>query len=52
VNTLAGYLTAESGREILFAIFTNGSGVPAAVMRTAIDEVVLTIARHTDERGR
>jgi serine-type D-Ala-D-Ala carboxypeptidase/endopeptidase (penicillin-binding protein 4) len=52
VNSLAGYLTAENGREILFAILTNGSGVPAAVMRAAIDEVVLTIARHMDERGR
>jgi serine-type D-Ala-D-Ala carboxypeptidase/endopeptidase (penicillin-binding protein 4) len=48
VNSLSGYFTAADGREILFSILTNGSGLPAATMRAAIDEVVLAMARHLD----
>jgi D-alanyl-D-alanine carboxypeptidase len=50
VNTLSGYFIAADGREYLFSILTNASGAPAAVMRTAVDEVVLTMARHLDGR--
>jgi serine-type D-Ala-D-Ala carboxypeptidase/endopeptidase (penicillin-binding protein 4) len=50
VNSLSGYFTAADGREILFSILSNGSGLPAATMRAAIDEVVLAMARHLDAR--
>jgi serine-type D-Ala-D-Ala carboxypeptidase/endopeptidase (penicillin-binding protein 4) len=50
VNTLSGYLTAADGREVVFAVLTNGSGTSAAAMRAAIDEVVLAVARHLDRR--
>ncbi|CAN5631084.1 D-alanyl-D-alanine carboxypeptidase/D-alanyl-D-alanine-endopeptidase [soil metagenome] len=48
VNSLSGYFTAADGREYLFVVLTNGSGIAAAVMRGAIDEVVLAMARHLD----
>lgn len=46
VNSLSGYLTADDGRELIFGVFTNGSGLPSAVVRGAIDSVVVAIARH------
>jgi serine-type D-Ala-D-Ala carboxypeptidase/endopeptidase (penicillin-binding protein 4) len=52
VNSLSGYLQAADGRELLFAILTNGSGAPAAAMRGAIDGLVLAIARWSDAGGR
>jgi serine-type D-Ala-D-Ala carboxypeptidase/endopeptidase (penicillin-binding protein 4) len=50
VNSLSGYFLAADGREYLFSILTNGSGLPAATMRAAIDQVVRAMARHLDER--
>jgi serine-type D-Ala-D-Ala carboxypeptidase/endopeptidase (penicillin-binding protein 4) len=50
VNSLSGYYIAADGREYLFSVLTNGSGLPAATMRAAIDDVVLTMARHLDAR--
>jgi D-alanyl-D-alanine carboxypeptidase/D-alanyl-D-alanine-endopeptidase (penicillin-binding protein 4) len=46
VNSLSGYLTADGGRELIFGVFTNGSGLPSALVRSAIDSVVVAVARH------
>jgi D-alanyl-D-alanine carboxypeptidase/D-alanyl-D-alanine-endopeptidase (penicillin-binding protein 4) len=44
VNSLSGYLRTIDGREVTFSILTNGSGVPSAVVRATIDDVVRAIA--------
>lgn len=44
VNSLSGYLVAADGREIIFSILTNGSGVPASVVRSGIDQIVESLA--------
>jgi serine-type D-Ala-D-Ala carboxypeptidase/endopeptidase (penicillin-binding protein 4) len=51
VNALSGYFTAADGRDYLFSILTSASGQPAAIMRAAIDDVVLAMARHLDGRA-
>jgi serine-type D-Ala-D-Ala carboxypeptidase/endopeptidase (penicillin-binding protein 4) len=51
VNSLSGYLTAASGREFVFAIMTNGSGLPSTNVRAAIDDMVLAFARYMDGRN-
>jgi D-alanyl-D-alanine carboxypeptidase/D-alanyl-D-alanine-endopeptidase (penicillin-binding protein 4) len=48
VNSLSGYFTTVQGREIVFAIMTNGSGLPSTNVRSAIDDIVLAMARHLD----
>lgn len=48
VNTLSGYLTTASGRELLFAIMTNGSGLPGSVVRRGIDRIVHALATEPD----
>jgi D-alanyl-D-alanine carboxypeptidase len=45
VNSLSGYLVGEEGREIVFSILSNGSGLPSAEVRAAIDDVVNALAR-------
>lgn len=45
VNALSGYLVADDGRELVFAILTNGSNLPANDVRAAIDRVVREMAR-------
>jgi serine-type D-Ala-D-Ala carboxypeptidase/endopeptidase (penicillin-binding protein 4) len=50
VNSLSGYFTDADGREFIFSILSNGSGLPAATVRTAIDDVMLALARHLDAR--
>jgi len=49
VNTLSGYLDARDGREYVFVVYTNGTGLPAGVVREAIDEIVLAIADRIDD---
>ncbi|NNF14935.1 MAG: D-alanyl-D-alanine carboxypeptidase/D-alanyl-D-alanine-endopeptidase [Gemmatimonadetes bacterium] len=45
VNSLSGYLVRDDGRELVFSVLTNGSGLPASQVRQAIDEVVEILAR-------
>lgn len=45
VNSLSGYLVAADGREIIFSVLSNGSGVPASFVRLGIDEIVAALAR-------
>lgn len=45
VNSLSGYLVREDGRELVFSILTNGSGLPSSQVRAAIDDVVRILAR-------
>ncbi|HSM61364.1 MAG TPA: D-alanyl-D-alanine carboxypeptidase/D-alanyl-D-alanine-endopeptidase [Longimicrobiales bacterium] len=44
VNSLSGYLSDRDGREIVFSILSNGSGLPSALVRAAIDDVVHVLA--------
>ncbi|MSR36417.1 MAG: hypothetical protein EXR95_07205 [Gemmatimonadetes bacterium] len=45
VSALAGYVTNTRGREIVFAILVNGSNLPAATTRPAIDAIVRLLAK-------
>lgn len=45
VNSLSGYLVREDGREIVFSILSNASGLPSSEVRTAIDDIVRILAR-------
>jgi D-alanyl-D-alanine carboxypeptidase len=45
VNALSGYLVTDGGRQVVFSILTNGSGLPAASVRSAMDDVVRILAR-------
>jgi D-alanyl-D-alanine carboxypeptidase/D-alanyl-D-alanine-endopeptidase (penicillin-binding protein 4) len=44
VNSLSGYLVGEDGRDIVFSILSNGSGLPSSRVRAAIDDVVRVLA--------
>ena len=44
VATLAGYLVDARGREIALAILVNGSNLPVATVREAIDGIVRALA--------
>ncbi len=45
VNSLSGYLVGSGGRQVIFAILSNGSGLTAEKMRDTIDDVVRLLAR-------
>ena len=44
VNSLSGYLVTADGREVVFAILTNGANLPAREVRVRIDAVVRELA--------
>ena len=45
VDSLAGTLRTDSGREVAFGIVANAHGLPGARVRAAIDQVVRILAR-------
>jgi D-alanyl-D-alanine carboxypeptidase/D-alanyl-D-alanine-endopeptidase (penicillin-binding protein 4) len=45
VNSLSGYLVAADGREIIFSVLSNASGVSAASVRAGIDRIVSALAQ-------
>jgi D-alanyl-D-alanine carboxypeptidase/D-alanyl-D-alanine-endopeptidase (penicillin-binding protein 4) len=45
VNSLSGYLVTGEGREVIFSILTNGSGLPSGGVRAAIDRIVEEASR-------
>lgn len=44
VDSLSGFLTTDDGRELIFVILANNSGLPSSRMKGAIDDVVRAIA--------
>lgn len=48
VNTLSGYLVSDNGRDIIFSILTNASGISAATVRNAMDAIVRALAQEGD----
>ena len=46
VNSLSGYLVRDNGREVVFSILTNSSGLETRDMRRAIDELLRELARY------
>jgi D-alanyl-D-alanine carboxypeptidase/D-alanyl-D-alanine-endopeptidase (penicillin-binding protein 4) len=51
VNALSGYLIGLDGRDIVFSILTNGTGLPSGDVRTAMDDILLAVAREVDAGG-
>ncbi|MEZ4417342.1 MAG: D-alanyl-D-alanine carboxypeptidase/D-alanyl-D-alanine-endopeptidase [Gemmatimonadota bacterium] len=45
VNSLSGYLVRDNGREMVFSILSNGSGLDSDEVRDAIDRLVVELAR-------
>lgn len=45
VNSLSGFLVRENGREVVFSVLTNASGLPSSYVRSAIDDIVRVLAR-------
>jgi D-alanyl-D-alanine carboxypeptidase/D-alanyl-D-alanine-endopeptidase (penicillin-binding protein 4) len=45
VNALSGYLRTRDGRELIFSILSNASGLPSAPVVAAIDKLVTSLAQ-------
>lgn len=45
VNSLSGYLRTDDGRDLVFSILTNGSGLPSSRVRAAMDRIVTLLAQ-------
>ncbi len=46
VDSLSGYVKMADGRELVFSIIANGTGLPSSRMKEAIDQVVRVLATH------
>jgi D-alanyl-D-alanine carboxypeptidase/D-alanyl-D-alanine-endopeptidase (penicillin-binding protein 4) len=46
VDSLSGYVKLADGRELVFSVIANASGLPSSRMKEAIDQVVRAIAAH------
>ncbi len=44
VNSLSGFLITDEGRELVFSILSNGSGLPSSTIRDAMDRIVALVA--------
>jgi serine-type D-Ala-D-Ala carboxypeptidase/endopeptidase (penicillin-binding protein 4) len=44
VNALSGYIRTHDGRELIFSVLSNASGLPAAPVVSAIDQLVAALA--------
>jgi D-alanyl-D-alanine carboxypeptidase/D-alanyl-D-alanine-endopeptidase (penicillin-binding protein 4) len=44
VNSLSGYLVEKDGREVVFSLLSNGSGLPSSRVRAALDDVIRVLA--------
>ena len=44
VDALSGFVTSDSGRELVFVVIVNGSAFPGSTVRAAIDDVVRAAA--------
>lgn len=45
VNALSGYLLRDDGSEVIFAVLTNTGNLPAARIRSTVDQLVLEMSR-------
>jgi serine-type D-Ala-D-Ala carboxypeptidase/endopeptidase (penicillin-binding protein 4) len=52
VNALSGYVTTRDGRELIFVVFSNASGLPGATVVAAIDHLVSVLADGADAVAR
>ena len=50
VTSLSGYLIADDGRELIFSILSNGSGISSGIVRRGMDRVVETMASQVPKR--
>lgn len=44
VNALSGYVTTRDGRELIFSVLSNASGLPGTPVVSAINEIVAALA--------